>query len=78
MPWRVARAEEGLDQLREMAGDDRQPLEALVVQLPDDHVQDRPVADGHERLRKHRRVGPKAHSETPGENDGTAGHFAAA
>ena len=49
----VPRAEEGLDQLGEVAGDDRQPVEALVLELADDHVEDRAVPHRHQRLRQH-------------------------
>ena len=66
-PVALAVAEEGLDQLGQVAGDDRQPLEAVRAELAHDHVEDRPVADRHQRLRQDRRVGPQAHPEAAGE-----------
>ena len=59
-PVALAVAEEGLDQLGQVAGRHRDALEAVRLQLAHDDVEHRPVADRHQRLRQHRRVGAQA------------------
>ena len=57
---RRAVPEERLDQLRQVARGDRDPLEAVRLQLAHDDVEHRPVADRHQRLRQHGGVGAQA------------------
>ena len=65
---RRAVPEDRLDQVRQVAHRDHQVGEVVRGQLPDDHVEDRPVADRHQRLRQHGRVRREPRSLTAGED----------
>src|SRR6185437_12693709 len=65
----VAVAEEGLDQLGQVAGRDRDVLEAVALELPDDDVEHGTVAHRHERLGQYRGVGPQSRSLAAGQYD---------
>ena len=67
----LAVAEEDLDQLGEVTGRDRHALESVVPQLAHDDVEDRAVADRHQRLREDGGVRAQAHALPACEDDGT-------
>lgn len=59
--------EVGLDQRAEIADGDDDFCDAGGAQLVQDDLQDRPVADGHQRLGQDRRVGAQPHPLSAGQ-----------
>ena len=62
-------AEVGHEQLGEVPDREGDLVEAVVAELPDHDVEDRPVADRHERLGEDGGVGGEARAEAAGEDD---------
>ena len=65
-------AEERFDQLGEVSGGDRDALESCRRELADHDIEDRPVADRHQRLWEHSGVWPQPGSQTAREYHGAS------
>ena len=67
----LAVSEVGFNKVREVAGADRHPVEALPSQLADDDLEDWVLPDGDERFGEHGRVGLQPGSFAAGKDDGS-------
>ena len=68
---RLRLREVGLDQLAQMADADVDALRAAARQPAEDQLQDRAVADRHQRLGQDRRVRPQPRAEPTGQDGGS-------
>src|ERR1043165_6164054 len=66
--------EESLYQLRLVIDGERDAREARASKLPDDHLEDRIVADWHKRLGQHDRIRAQTRTLPAGENDRSLVH----
>ena len=62
--------EDRLDEMREVADAERDVLDPTGLELVDHELEDRPLADRHQRLRKHRGVRREARAAAAREHDG--------
>ena len=65
----LAAVEDRLDQVREVADAEVHVDDARVLELADDDLEDRLVADRHQRLRQHRGVRREPRAAAAGQDD---------
>ncbi len=70
----VAVTHDRADEMRQVADREREPLEARGLELPDDHVEDRPVVERQQRLRNDGGVGLESRPLATGEDDCASRH----